>query len=119
MEKTEREILIRSQDGLVYYKFGFPIYVDRVNYSYRDIGRSYALRMGNDEAIGFYKEQKHAIHAMNFLLAKRNYYLYDAPSTIKSVILNVPTDEAVRETPDEDLLNGIPVKENSKENDNL
>lgn len=96
----------------MYKEFALPLEV------YLYLGGSYVISMNND-IIGEYKEEKHAIHAMNFLLAKRNYYLYDAPSTIKSVILNVPTDEAVRETPDEDLLNGIPVKENSKESDNL
>ena len=109
--KNKKEIIIRTQDGTAYYEFEFPLSVDRFPISYRDNGNLYPLRMGdNGMMIGLYKEQKHAIHVMNYLIAKRNYYLFDSSPKIKSVILNVPTDELVRQTADEDLLNGVPTK---------
>lgn len=116
MEKSEVEILIRSQDGRVYRKFDLPLEVvspeDWNEEVYgRDKKQGYVLTMGYTTPIAEYKEEKHAIHVMNYLLAKRNYYMFDSgASNLKSVILNVPTDELVRQTADEDLLDGIPVK---------
>ena len=102
-EKTEREILVRTQDGKMYKEFAFPLEV------YLYLGDSYVISMNND-IIGEYKEEKHAIHVMNYLLAQRNHYMFDDVPNVKSIILNVPTDELVRQTPDENLLDGIPVK---------
>lgn len=120
MEKNDKEILVRTQDGMRYIKFGFPLEVmdaKTASREYWDKGLDrYGLYMGC-ERIGAFEEKKHAIHVMNYLLAKRNYYLFDSSPKIKSVILNVPTDELVRQTADEDLLNGVPTKgENDEQN---
>lgn len=118
MEKSDREILVRTQDGMRYIKFKFPLEVmdaETASREYWDMGLDgYVLFMGC-ENIGSFKEKKHAIHVMNYLLAKRNYYLFDSSPKIKSVILNVPTDELVRQTADEDLLNGVPTRGDNDE----
>ena len=118
MEKNDKEILVRTQDGMRYIKFGFPLEVTDTEtasrkYWYGELD-GYGLYMGY-ERIGTFEEKKHAIHVMNYLLAKRNYYLFDSSPKIKSVILNVPTDELVRQTADEDLLNGVPTKGDNDE----
>lgn len=109
-EKTEREILVRTQDGKTYKEFAFPLEV------YLYLGDSYVISMNND-IIGEYKEEKHAVHVMNYLLAQRNHYMFDDVPNVKSIILNIPTDELVRQTPDENLLDGIPVKGDEKNGD--
>lgn len=123
--KTEREILVRSQDGRVYRKFDFPLEVVspedwNVNVQDEKEKRSgFVLVMGYTTPIAEYEEEKHAVHVMNYLLAQRNHYMFDDDvSHLKSIILNVPTDELVRETPDENLLDGIPVKGENDEADN-
>lgn len=115
-EKSDREVLVRTQDGMRYIKFEFPIYVvsaDEWNKNEEENRHGYVLAMFFT-CIGEYEEKKHAIHVMNYLLAKRNHYMFDDVEDVKSIILNVPTDELVRETPDENLLDGIPVKENNE-----
>lgn len=115
MGKTEREILVRSQDGRVYRKFDFPLEVVspedwNVNVeNEQEKKHGFVLLMGYTTPIAEYEEERHAIHVMNYLLAKRNYYMFDAPSKIKSIILNVPTDEIVKQTPEENLLNEMPT----------
>lgn len=113
-EKNDREVLVRTQDGMRYIKFGFPLEVmdaKTASREYWDKGLDrYGLYMGC-ERIGAFEEKKHAIHVMNFLLAKRNHYMFDDVGGIRSIILNVPTDELVKETPDENLIDGILVKE--------
>ena len=112
MAKSDMEILVRTQDGCQYKKFEFPLHVisaDEWNKNEEDNKHGYVLAMFFT-CIGEYEEKKHAIHVMNYLLAKRNYYMYDSQPDIKSVILNVPSDELVKQTADEDLLDGIPVK---------
>ena len=120
-EKTEREILVRTQDGCQYKRFEFPLYVvdaNEWNENEEENRHGYVLAMFFT-CIGEYKEKKHAIHVMNYLLAQRNHYMFDDDvSHLKSIILNVPTDELVRETPDENLLDGIPVKGENDEADN-
>lgn len=116
MGKTEREILVRSQDGRVYRKFDFPLEVVspedwNVNVeNEREKKHGFVLLMGYTTSIAEYEEERHAIHVMNYLLAQRNHYMFDDVPNVKSIILNVPTDELVRQTPDENLLDGIPVK---------
>lgn len=110
MEKNKMEIIVRSQDGREYSEFALPMSVQKC-------GDGYSVLMDYD-IIGGYKEEKHAIHVMNYLLAQRNHYMFDDVPNIKSVILSVPTDELVRETPDENLLDGIPVKEEKKTDEN-
>ena len=121
MEKNNREVLVRTQNGLRYIKFEFPLEVMDAETASREYWDreldGYGLYMGC-ERIGVFEEKKHAIHVMNYLIAKRNYYMFDAPSKIKSVIIDVPTDELVRQTPDENLLDGIPVKEEKKTGEN-
>jgi polysaccharide deacetylase 2 family uncharacterized protein YibQ len=119
-EKNDREILVRSQDGRVYRKFDFPLEVMspedwNVNIADEREKRSgFVLVMGYTTPIAEYTEEKHAIHVMNYLLAKRNHYMFDDVGSVKSIILNVPTDEAVKLTPEENLIDGIPVKENNE-----
>ena len=108
-EKNEREILVRTQDGMVYCKFELPLYV--VNSD-----KTYYVCM-NGGWIGKYTERKHAVHVMNYLLAQRNHYMFDDVPNVKSIILNVPTDELVKQTPDENLLDGIPVKGDEESGD--
>lgn len=111
MGKNEREVLVRTQDGCQYKKFEFPLYVvsaEEWNANEEENRHGYVLAMFYT-CIGEYEEKKHAIHVMNYLLAKRNYYMFDAPSKIKSIILSVPTDELVKQTPDENLLNEMPT----------
>lgn len=114
MEKSDREILVRTQDGMRYIKFEFPLEVmdaETASSEYWDRELyGYGLYMGC-ERIGTFEEKKHAIHVMNYLLAKRNHYMFDDVDGIKSIILNVPTDEVVRLTPEENLIDGVPVKE--------
>lgn len=115
-----REILIRTQDGCQYKKFEFPIYVisaDEWNKNEEENRHGYVLAMFFT-CIGEYEEKKHAIHVMNFLLAKRNHYMFDDVGSVKSIILNVPTDEDVKKTPEENLIDGIPVKENNEVTNN-
>ena len=120
MEKSDREILVRSQDGRVYRKFDFPLEVMspedwNVNITDEREKRSgFVLVMGYTTPIAEYTEEKHAIHVMNYLLAQRNHYMFDDVPNVKSIILNVPTDELVKQTPDENLLDGIPVKGDEK-----
>ena len=109
MEKNNMEVIVRSQDGREYSEFMLPMSVQKC-------GDGYSVLMDYD-IIGGYKEEKHAIHVMNYLLAQRNHYMFDDVPNIKSVILSVPTDELVRETPDENLLDGIPVKGDEKNGD--
>ena len=110
------EILVRSQDGRVYRRFDFPLEVMspedwNVNITDEREKRSgFVLVMGYTTPIAEYKEEKHAIHIMNYLLAKRNHYMFDDVGSVKSIILNVPTDEAVRKTPEENLIDDIPIK---------
>ena len=111
-DKETREILVRTQDGCQYKKFEFPIYVvsaDEWNKNEEENRHGYVLAMFFT-CIGEYEEKKHAIHVMNYLLAQRNHYMFDNVPNVKSIILNVPTDELVKQTPDENLLDGIPVK---------
>ena len=119
-EKNDREVLVRTQDGMRYIKFEFPLEVmdaETASSEYWDRELDgYGLYTGG-ERIGAFEEKKHAIHVMNYLLAKRNHYMFDDVEDVKSIILNVPTDEVVRETPDENLLNGIPVKGDEKNGD--
>ena len=120
MEKNDREILVRLQDGRVYRKFDFPLEVMspedwNVNIADEREKRSgFVLVMGYTTPIAEYKEEKHAIHIMNYLIAKRNHYMFDDVGSVKSIILNVPTDEDVKKTPEENLIDGIPVKENNE-----
>ena len=115
VNKSDKEVLIRSQDGRVYRKFDFPLEVIspedwNVNIENpREKRRGFVLVMGYTTPIAEYEEERHAIHVMNYLLAKRNYYMFDAPSKIKSIILNVLTDEIVKQTPEENLLNEMPT----------
>lgn len=117
MEKNDKEILVRSQDGRIYRKFDFPLEVMspedwNVNITDEREKRSgFVLVMGYTTPIAEYAEEKHAIHVMNYLLAKRNHYMFDDVGNVKSIILNVPTDEAVKLTPEENLIDGVPVKE--------
>ena len=114
-----REILIRTQDGCQYKNFEFPIHVvsaDEWNKNEEENRHGYVLAMFFT-CIGEYEEKKHAIHVMNYLLAQRNHYMFDDVPNVKSIILNVPTDELVKQTPDENLLNGIPVKGDEKSGD--
>ena len=113
-EPTDVEIILRSQDGSEYLEFSFPITVVDGDTWYKNtwesVGDCYVLSCGEyDHPIGKYRERKHAIHVMNYILAKRNYYKYEGK--IRSVIIEVPTDETVRQTPDEFLLDGVPVRE--------
>ena len=116
MGKTEREVLVRSQDGRVYRKFDFPLEVVspedwNVNVeNEQEKKHGFVLLMGYTTPIAEYEEERHAIHVMNYLLAQRNHYMFDDVPNVKSIILNVPTDELVKQTPDENLLDGIPVK---------
>lgn len=117
--KETREILVRTQDGCQYKKFEFPIYVasaDEWNKNEEENRHGYVLAMFFT-CIGEYEEKKHAIHVMNYLLAQRNHYMFDNVPNVKSIILNVPADELVRQTPDENLLDGIPVKGDEKSGD--
>ena len=124
MEKNDREILVRSQEGRVYRKFDFPLEVMspedwNVNIADEREKRSgFVLVMGYTTPIAEYKEEKHAIHIMNYLIAKRNHYMFDDVGSVKSIILNVPTDEDVKKTPEENLIDGIPVKENNEVTNN-
>ena len=116
-EKNNREVLVRSQDGRIYRKFDFPLEVMspedwNVNIADEREKRSgFVLVMGYTTPIAEYKEEKHAIHVMNYLLAKRNHYMFDDVGDVKSIILNVPTDDVVKQTLEENLLDGIPSKE--------
>ena len=115
VNKSDKEVLIRSQDGRVYRKFDFPLEVispEDWNANVenpQEKRRGFVLVMGYTIPIAEYEEERHAIHVMNYLLAKRNYYMFDAPSKIKSIILSVPTDEIVKQTPEENLLNEMPT----------
>ena len=114
MEKNNnREVLVRTQDGLRYIKFEFPLEVMDAETASREYWDreldGYGLYMGC-ERIGAFEEKKHAIHVMNFLLAKRNHYMFDDVGGVRSIILNVPTDELVKETPDENLIDVVPTK---------
>ena len=114
-----REILIRTQDGCQYKNFEFPIHVvsaDEWNKNEEENRHGYVLAMFFT-CIGEYEEKKHAIHVMNYLLAQRNHYMFDDVPNVKSIILNVPTDELVKQTPDENLLDGIPVTGDEKNGD--
>ena len=117
MEKNNREVLVRSQDGRVYRRFDFPLEVMspedwNVNIADEREKRSgFVLVMGYTTPIAEYTEEKHAIHVMNYLLAKRNHYMFDDVGDVKSIILNVPTDDVVKQTLEENLLDGIPLKE--------
>ena len=121
MGKTEREILVRSQDGRVYRKFDFPLEVVspedwNVNVeNEQEKKHGFVLLMGYTTSIAEYEEERHAIHVMNYLLAQRNHYMFDDVPNVKSIILNVPTDELVKQTPEENLINSIPTKEEVKE----
>ena len=123
MGKTEREILVRSQDGRVYRKFDFPLEVVspedwNVNVeNEQEKKHGFVLLMGYTTPIAEYEEERHAIHVMNYLLAQRNHYMFDDVPNVKSIILNVPTDELVKQTPDENLLDGIPVKGEEESNE--
>lgn len=118
-EPTDVEIILRSQDGSEYLEFEFPITVTDSGTWNKDtwgncVSDCYVLSCGDyDHLIGKYRERKHAIHVMNYILAKRNYYKYEG--IVPSVIINVPTDEIVRQTPDEFLLDGVPVRERADE----
>lgn len=119
-EKNEREVLVRTQDGCQYKKFDFPLYVigaDEWNKNEEENRHGYVLAMFYT-CIGEYEEKKHAIHVMNYLLAQRNHYMFDDIPNVKSIILNVPTDELVKQTPDENLIDGVPVKEEAEEDVN-
>lgn len=120
--KTEREVLVRSQDGRVYRKFDFPLEVVspedwNVNVeNEQEKKHGFVLLMGYTTPIAEYTEERHAIHVMNYLLAQRNYYAFDDVPNVKSIILNVPTDEVVKQTPEENLIDSVPTKEEVKEN---
>ena len=121
MGKTEREILVRSQDGRVYRKFDFPLEVVspedwNVNVeNEQEKKHGFVLLMGYTTPIAEYEEERHAIHVMNYLLAQRNHYMFDDVPNVKSIILNVPTDEIVKQTPEENLIDSVPTKEEVKE----
>lgn len=121
MEKSDREILVRSQDGRVYRRFDFPLEVmspDDWNVNIadeREKRSGFVLVMGYTTPIAEYNEEKHAIHVMNYLLARRNHYMFDDIKDVKSIILNVPTDEVVRLTPEENLIDSIPSKGDNNE----
>ena len=118
-EPTDVEIILRSQDGSEYFEFELPITVTDSDTWNKNIWSDcvedcYVLSCGvYEHCIGTYKERKHAIHVMNYILAKRNYYKYEG--TVPSVIIEAPTDETVRQTPDEFLLDGVPVREQTDE----
>lgn len=95
----------------MYKEFSLPLEVD----PYFDDG--YVISMDREE-IGRYKEEKHAIHIMNYLLAQRNHYMFDNVKDISSIIISIPSDELVRQTPDENLLDHIPVVKEKTEADN-
>ena len=122
MGKTEREVLVRSQDGRVYRKFDFPLEVVspedwNVNVeNEQEKKHGFVLLMGYTTPIAEYEEERHAIHVMNYLLAQRNHYMFDDVPNVKSIILNVPTDEIVKQTPEENLIDSVPTKEEVKEN---
>lgn len=125
MNESDKEVLIRSQDGRVYRKFDFPLEVISPEDWNANVGnpqekrRGFVLVMGYTTPIAEYEEERHAIHVMNYLLAKRNYYMFDDKSNLRSIILNVPTNESVKETPNENLLDGIPFAKGDKnETDN-
>lgn len=121
--KTEREILVRSQDGRVYRKFDFPLEVVSPEdwnanvENEQEKKHGFVLLMGYTTPIAEYTEERYAIHVMNYLLAQRNHYMFDDVPNVKSIILNVPTDELVKQTPDENLLDGIPVKGEEESNE--
>lgn len=123
MEKNKMEVIVRSQDGRVYRKFDFPLEVVspedwNVNVeNEQEKKHGFVLLMGYTTPIAEYTEEKHAIHVMNYLLAQRNHYMFDDVPNVKSIILNVPTDEIVKQTPDENLLDGIPVKGEKESNE--
>lgn len=98
------EVIVRTQDGKAYKEFALPLEV------YLYLGDRYVVSMNND-IIGEYKEEKHAIHVMNYLLAHRNHYMFDNVKDLSSIIISVPSDELVRQTPDENLIDSVPVKE--------
>ena len=122
MGKTEREILVRSQDGRVYRKFDFPLEVVspedwNINVeNEQEKKHGFVLLMGYTTPIAEYEEERHAIHVMNYLLAQRNHYAFDNVPNVSSIILNVPTDEIVKQTPEENLIDSVPTKEEVKEN---
>lgn len=123
MEKNKMEVIVRSQDGRVYRKFDFPLEVVspedwNVNVeNEQEKKHGFVLLMGYTTPIAEYTEEKHAIHVMNYLLAQRNHYMFDDVPNVRSIILNVPTDELVKQTPDENLLDGIPVKGEEESNE--
>lgn len=116
------EILVRNQNGTMYSEFELPLEVmptdkegdwwheSDIDFKSADIV-NYELHMGENPHrrwIGTFKERRHAIHVMNYLLAKRNYYKFDNLNTnLKTIILDVPLDETVRQTPNENLLDGF------------
>lgn len=109
------EVIVRTQDGMVYREFKFPLSVIKSNWE------GYILCMGGTtfaDHLGEYEEEKHAIHVMNYLLSRRNYYAYDedANKRLKSIIINIPSDDLVKQTPDENLLTSV-TKSEGKTND--
>ena len=120
--KTEREVLVRSQDGRVYRKFDFPLEVVSPEdwnanvENEQEKKHGFVLLMGYTTPIAEYTEERHAIHVMNYLLAQRNHYAFDDVPNVKSIILNVTTDEVVKQTPEENLIDSVPTKEEVEEN---
>ena len=108
------EIIVRKQDGTEYRKFEFPLEVmtkERSTQYYGSdeyVDKEYGLFMGFC-CIGTFENKEHAIHVMNYLLTQRIRYVYEQKDK-KVLILTVPTDEIVKQTPDENLLTEVPVR---------
>lgn len=108
------EVIVRKQDGTEYRKFEFPLEVmtkERSNKYYgsdEDVDKEYGLFMGCC-CIGTFDKKEHAIHVMNYLLTRRLHYVYEQENA-KVLILSVPTDDIVKQTPDENLLTEVPTR---------
>lgn len=108
------EVIVKKQDGTEYREFDFPLEVmtkERSNRYYgsdEDVDKEYGLFMGFC-CIGTFDKKEHAIHVMNYLLTRRLHYVYEQENT-KVLILSVPTDEIVKQTPEENLLTEVPTR---------
>lgn len=108
------EIIVRKQDGTEYRKFEFPLEVmtkERSTQCYgsdESVDKEYGLFMGFC-CIGTFDKKEHAIHVMNYILTQRLRYVYEQEDK-KVLILTVPTDEIVKQTPEENLLTEVPTR---------
>lgn len=108
------EIIVRKQDGCEYREFGFPLEVLDKKTAIQRYGEDdspteiYGLFMGF-ECVGSFKEKRHAIHIMNYILTQRIHYVYEQDEK-KVLILTVPTNDIVMQTPEENLLYDIPTE---------